>query len=166
MSTVENLQVVLTLTDNKETLAALRKNGRFRKFTQHGKTEEVYTCSFDGKSIEFRHGMHVPLPKSIADALRRDNWVIVGEHIDGEIGPVFEVVKNYVLGAEQESRPQFACPVCKKDMINSYNLGRHLMGNAHKEKAGEGVVDYEEAESPVAVVTALPAGDDTDEGGD
>lgn len=158
MSGIETTQVTLRLTKDKETLSALRRNKRFSYTKPNSSVEqpvETYICSFDGKSIEFNHGAQVPLSKTIADALRRDNWVIVGEHIDGEVRPVFEVVNTFTLGAPPVEKPQYMCPECGKDMINLHNLTKHLMGDAHKKRREE-PIDYETPLTEQEVATELP----------
>ena len=147
MRQIETTQVLMKLTDDPEVLTALRRNNKKNpagRFKEDEKGEEVYTTMFDSRSIQFRKGVSVPIPKTIADNLMRDNHIIVGEHIDGDVRAIFEFVRNYELGEKGTEKPKFACPECGKDMRNRENLSRHLGGAAHAPKKGESEkLDYD-----------------------
>jgi hypothetical protein len=149
---VESTQIALRLTEKKPVLEALKKNRRLTQKRYDGVVEEVFITMFDGKSIEFRKGSIIPFNKSVAEALRRDNWVIVGDPLTGPVNPVFEIVNTFELGGNT-MKAKFACPLCGMDMKSKSNLAKHLVGRAHAENAEKtvaaeikperGAIDYD-----------------------
>lgn len=139
-NSIETTQVTLRLSNKPEVVRTLKAKKRFQERKHNGVVTEVYVAQFDGKALDFVKDMAMTLPKTIADAIRRDNWVIIGDDLSGEVTPVFDIVRTHEIGAEVSESKPFACPLCGKDMINRHNLAKHLAGSAHATD-GAGTVD-------------------------
>lgn len=120
-------------------LAQMKKNGVIKN-----DTEGIYVpVLFDSKAFVFRPGKVVQVGEIVARSLRRSAFIIVGpKAINGPACPFIEIVKEFQIGEQPDPKPQFACPICDKDMRNPASLTRHLMAK-HKEEVNAKTTDWE-----------------------
>lgn len=162
---VETEQVRLRLTEDQETLDALRQRRRMKP-NPHAKGRmkgvEELVIMFDGKPFHFAPGVVIVCGRRTANALRRDSAVIIGDDLTGEMVAAIEEIGKYDMSAGYQEHRSTAttCPVCYKDQETLQKLAKHLQ--THREDRPDLFVDSEEGKDLDArpVVTNDETGED------
>jgi hypothetical protein len=136
MSSIENQQVRLKLTEIPYILTALKKKRRLVQDPNTG--EDVFTIQFDGVSFHFTKGKVITVGENAARCLQADAWVIVGDDLTGEITPVLENVGSFELGSGETVAPvsKTVCPICNEDQVTLRGLLEHI--TEHEDEKLEG----------------------------
>lgn len=139
---MNSTNVVLTLTENEEVLATLRKNGTLA--IPKGGKEEEYVVQFDSMPFRFTKGRKVQVPENVAHGLRRYAPLVGGtptkakwagqEHeflsaLDAQFMAALEVVETAQIGEEMPSVKRAkatTCGVCGNDLGSIAALRVHL----------------------------------------
>ncbi len=138
MSDLEMEQVRMTLTDDPSVLTALRT----RKQMKRDADGEYYSVVFNSQELRFRENQPRVLGKTIASALMRSNYIIVGDDLTGDMVHILKPHDSYNLNdliAEQQT-----CDYCKKQFETPKRLAAHML-DAHRE-------EFEEPSTPEQVV--------------
>jgi hypothetical protein len=148
-SYMESVQIKLKLTSDPEILAALEKR---RRFSKNHAGDKVLVLQFDSFPFEFKPGRVLTLDGSIAQSLRRESRVIIGDDLTGPMKYALDVAGKVDMGRGQEEADANACTYCHRSFPTASKLGWHLM-HEHKEE-GEAEAAEEAVEAAENVVDA------------
>lgn len=128
---LDNQQIKVCLTEDKEVLSIMRKNGSLKKVP--GKDGEIFEIMFDGTPIEFkllRGGERTiyPMSSHMATCLIHDAHVLVGAALDGEFRKGLVNVGQYKLteGDPNLRQSKTTCPYCLQECHGARELAAHL----------------------------------------
>lgn len=139
---LDNEQVKLALTNDKEVLAAMRSRGTLVK-AKKGHEGETLEVMFDSRPIQFRvltNGERTILPLSgnVARRLVRDSLVLIGDPLTGEYKPALVEVGRYKI-SEGDPALRFTkttCPFCRLECRDPRSLASHLSQSCEAPEAG------------------------------
>ncbi|MCI0349001.1 MAG: hypothetical protein L0Z53_06205 [Acidobacteriales bacterium] len=134
---LESKQVQLSLTNDAEVLEQLRLNKRLQR---RGR-QEIFTLQFNSVPFDFyaEGGKRniVTVGQNVANALRRDSAVIIGNHLTGLVKAALTVVGSYSLTEGTSNLPsRTTCPYCQEEQNSPRLLARHLMSLCKSPEAG------------------------------
>ena len=136
MASIETEQVRLRLTEDKEVLDALRSKGRLKRNPSHPRKREELVIQFDAKPFHFAAGEAVIVGRRVANGLRRDSAVIIGDPLTGEVKTAVEEIGSYDMtqGYEEQRRAVTDCPVCTEKFETVADLGKHLIRDHRQDR--------------------------------
>jgi len=126
---IETEQVRLRLTENEDILRELEAHGRLKVNPRHPKRRKELVLLFDAKPFHFAPGETVIVGRRVANALRRESQIVVGDHLTGDVAAGVEEIGAYDMtqGYEEHRRSITACSICEKEFDNVSDLGKHLI---------------------------------------
>lgn len=122
MSYLDSEQVRLRLTSIPFILNELRKKRRLVMLNG----VETFQVQFDSRTFNFVPGSTIVVGRSVADCLRSDARVIVGNPLDGPVEEILEVVGTFDLSRGESASPT-QCPACHEEQGNTQKLVAHLL---------------------------------------
>lgn len=144
-SAIETEQVRLRLTENEDVLRELEAHGRLKINSRHPKRRKELVLLFDAKPFHFAPGETIIVGRRVANALRRDSAIIIGDHLTGEIAAGIEEIGSYDMtqGYDEHRRAVTACPLCEDEFETVADLGKHLIKD-HRADRPDLYMDAEE----------------------
>lgn len=138
---LDNEQIKLSLTDDRDVLDTLRRRGMLVKAPD--KNGEIYELQFDSVPIQFRllkSGERTISPCSgrMARALIRDSATLVGDPLTGDHkAAVVEMGRYHLSDGDPALRmTKTTCPFCKEETGDARALANHLLRDCQHPDAG------------------------------
>jgi hypothetical protein len=133
-------QVKLALSKEPEILAALERKHSLQTDKDGTRTLELL---FDSRPFTFRlyksgERNVIPVPATVANALRSDSRVLIGDPLSGQFRSALTVLGRYnqAEGDPDLRLTKTSCPFCRTECNDPRALSRHLMVDCQDPAAG------------------------------